>query len=97
MKIFPFKGSSMLPTIPYDCEIIATPLRNIEIGDIYIYLDEDIDSKTKLVCHRLIKLLDGNFLFKGDNRCIADKPISKDKILWKYEGWINANFTNRVD
>jgi hypothetical protein len=97
VKIFSFKGSSMMPAIPYSCEIIASPIENIEIGNIYVYLDEDTESFAKLVCHRLVEHSDGRYIFKGDNRCIMDKPIVREKILWKYEGWINADYTNRVN
>ena len=84
----------MLPTIPYKCEIIVSPIRSIEIGKIYIYLDEDIESKAKFVCHRLVESSGESFWFKGDNRSIKDMPIPKEKILWEYEEWINADYTN---
>ena len=78
----PFSGTSMLPTIPKDCCILAQKVSEIKVGDIYIFLEFDVDCmQTKLVCHRLVARRNDEFVFKGDNRNVCDKPVKLNDIL----------------
>ena len=87
--LMPFKGSSMLPTIPYSCDIIVSKVRRLKLEDIYIYVDDDPDSHIKLVCHRLIKIENCRCYFKGDNRLSFDRPVKITEVRGNYEGWTN--------
>lgn len=75
-----FAGNSMYPTIVDDSIVLIKKKGDIQIGEIYVYFDT-MSPTDRLVCHRLIKIDNGMFYFKGDNRDIIDVPISIDSII----------------
>jgi phage repressor protein C with HTH and peptisase S24 domain len=82
-----FKGTSMLPTIPDNSTIVIHKPDQLEVGRIYVYHDRDPDSFDKYVCHRLVRIEDGQYIFRGDNREKDDLPIDRNSIIGevKYE------------
>jgi len=77
---FKFTGNSMSPIIQNQSTILVQKITTIEIGKIYVYFDT-ISPTLRLVCHRLIKITNGQLFFKGDNRDIFDSPITIDEII----------------
>ena len=78
---FAFLGTSMEPTICEKAIITIEKVDNLKIGEIYVYYDEE--PTERLVCHRFIKKVNEQLLFKGDNRRQADRPIVFAKVLGK--------------
>ncbi len=72
-------SGSMKPSINIGDYIVVKEKKEYFEGDIVIYNDED----NTMVTHRIIDKNNQEFITKGDNNNIADKPITKDKIKGK--------------
>lgn len=85
--VFPFEGSSMLPTIKRKAKLLVRKLESIELDRIYVFfLHEADDPFPRLVCHRLVKIEEENHYFKGDNRESLE-IVNKDAILGVVSRW----------
>ena len=84
---FTFKGSSMLPTIKPGTRLVVSGYDKLTIGKIYVYIDRDPDSISKIVCHRLYKVNKPMYYFKGDNRRNIDNPIGREDIIGEVVYW----------
>ncbi len=71
----------MLPTLTPGTMLEITAVTIPMIGAIYVYLDEDVDSEPKLVCHRLVSRENGFFVFRGDNRRVDDPKVSAANLI----------------
>lgn len=82
-----FRGTSMLPTLQPETKLSLKIPTSLIVGGIYIYVDHDQDSFSKLVCHRLIDKRAEGYIFKGDNRDSLDLPVPKDDIIAEVISW----------
>jgi len=82
-----FKGSSMLPTIKPGSRLIINKFNNLSVGKIYVYIDRDLDSFSKIVCHRLYEINKYQYYFKGDNRNIIDNFVEVKDIIGEVVSW----------
>ncbi|MBH48530.1 MAG: hypothetical protein CME71_10220 [Halobacteriovorax sp.] len=71
MKIT-ISGNSMYPFLKNNDEVTVDQTYTLQIGRIYVFLDED----KKLICHRLI----GEHTFKGDNSLLSER-VEREKII----------------
>lgn len=73
----PLRGTSMLPTLPVECEIEVAPLsQRAPIGSLVVFAAGDI-----LVAHRLVRRAGGRWMMQGDGRWVPDPPIGAEQIL----------------
>ena len=71
------RGTSMLPTLPVECEIEVAPLsQRAPIGSLMVFAAGDI-----LVAHRLARRAGGHWVMQGDGRRAPDPPIAAEQIL----------------
>ncbi len=82
-----FAGTSMLPTLQPESSLSLKTPTSLNIGGIYVYVDHDKDSFSKLVCHRLVEKCAEDYIFKGDNRSILDLPVPKENIIAEVISW----------
>lgn len=77
-------GDSMLPTIRSgDVITIDMSQMDYNIDDIVVFYSKESDG-IKLVAHRITHIFSNKIIItKGDNNCIADKPIRTKKIIGK--------------
>lgn len=82
-----FKGTSMLPVINPGAVLQVIKCKKLRVGGIYLYVDRDPDSYSKIVAHRLIKYADKCYYFKGDNRSRIDDPVAKKDVIGEIIKW----------
>jgi hypothetical protein len=71
------RGTSMLPTLPVECEIEMAPLsERLHLGSLVVFAAGDI-----LVAHRLVRCAGGHWVMQGDGRLAPDPPIEQEQIL----------------
>jgi len=71
------RGTSMLPTLPIECEIEVAPLaQRAPIGSLVVFAVGDT-----LVAHRLVRRAGGHWVMQGDGRRASDPPIGAEQIL----------------
>jgi hypothetical protein len=75
----PIEGTSMWPVLqPGDVAVISHGRRGFRVGDVLAYRLEE----RAIVVHRLLRCLPGDALqMAGDNRPLADPPLSPDGVL----------------
>lgn len=84
-----FKGSSMIPTIPYNSLIKVKAAKSIVEGKIYLYSYINTRTFDRMVAHRLISIHNNQYIFKGDNRKEPDSPITRPNIIGEVFAWNN--------
>ena len=73
----PLRGTSMLPTLPVECEIEVAPLsQRAPLGSLVVFAAGDI-----LVAHRLVRRAGGRWVMQGDGRRVPDPPAEAGQIL----------------
>lgn len=71
------RGTSMMPTLPVECEIEVAPLsQRAPIGSLVVFAAGDV-----LVAHRLIRRAGGHWVMQGDGRRAPDPPAEPRQIL----------------
>ncbi len=75
VRLYVVNGNSMFPDIKNgDCVLVA-PLLSPECGDVVVY-----ERSGELVVHRVVKVLNGSVVTKGDNLSEVDGKTDMDKI-----------------
>jgi hypothetical protein len=70
-------GTSMVPTLPPECEIEIVPLpRAVPLGSLVVFADGDA-----LVAHRLVCRTGEHWITQGDSRLAPDRPLEPEQIL----------------
>jgi hypothetical protein len=75
------RGTSMLPTLPVECEIEVAPLperprERLHLGSLVVFPAGDI-----LVAHRLVRRAGGQWVIQGDGRRAPDPPVEPGQVL----------------
>ena len=71
------RGTSMLPTLPVECEIEVAPLpQRAHLGSLVVFAAGDI-----LIAHRLVRRAGGQWVMQGDGRWVPDPPVEPEHIL----------------
>ena len=82
---WPLRGTSMLPTLPVECEIEVAPLpvplperprERLHLGSLVVFAAGDI-----LVAHRLVRRAGGQWVMQGDGRRAPDLPVEPEQVL----------------
>ena len=74
---WPLRGTSMLPTLPVECEIEVAPLpERAQIGSLVVIAVGDT-----LIAHRLVRRAGGQWVMQGDGRWVPDPPVEPEHIL----------------
>ena len=82
-------SGSMEPVIPTGSYIIIekTDVSQIQQGDVISFYSDDPAIEGGLNTHRVIEVLDGEYVTKGDNVSIKDEYTAKvDKVVGEYVG-----------
>lgn len=69
---------SMLPLIPVGSKIYSDEnisFDELQVGDIIVYRSKNYDSLSQNIVHRVVKIMPGYILCKGDNNTSIDKEI----------------------
>ncbi len=72
-------SGSMQPNLNVGDYIIVKEKNEYHEGDIVVYIADD----NSMVTHRIVEKNNHDFITKGDNNNIADKPITKSQIKGK--------------
>ncbi|MCU0500928.1 MAG: S24/S26 family peptidase [Anaerolineae bacterium] len=71
------RGTSMLPTLPVECEIEVAPLApRTPIGSLVVFATGDT-----LVAHRLVRRSGERSVTQGDGRWVPDPLIGAEQLL----------------
>jgi hypothetical protein len=71
------RGTSMLPTLPVECEIEVAPLpQRAQIGSLVVFAAGDT-----LIAHRLVRCAGGPWVTQGDGRRVPDPPVEPGHLL----------------
>ena len=74
---WPLRGTSMVPTLPVECEIEVAPLpERAQIGSLVVIAVGDT-----LIAHRLVCRAGGQWVTQGDGRRTPDPPVEPEHIL----------------
>jgi signal peptidase I len=75
----PIEGTSMWPVLqPGDVVVVSHGRSGIHVGDVLAYRSKE----RAIIVHRLLRRLPGSALqVAGDNRPLADPPLSPDRVL----------------
>jgi phage repressor protein C with HTH and peptisase S24 domain len=74
---WPLRGTSMLPTLPAECEIELAPLvRPVRLGELIVFVVDDT-----LIAHRLVRRTGQYWIAQGDHRLAPDRPVPPDQVL----------------
>jgi len=74
---WPLRGTSMLPTLPVECEIEVAPLpERAQIGSLVVIAVGDT-----LIAHRLVRRAGGQWVTQGDGRRAPDPPVEPGQVL----------------
>ena len=70
-------GTSMLPTLPAECEIELAPLtRPVRLGELIVFVVDDT-----LIAHRLVRRTGQYWIAQGDHRLAPDRPLHPDQVV----------------
>lgn len=83
------QGNSMLPELRQD-DIVSITSDEIIVGDILVF-----EYNTKIIIHRLLKVIRNNFLCKGDNS-FSIECINKSQIIGKVKSFVRNGFTYKI-
>lgn len=82
---FSYYGKSMQPTFKPSSLLFVHRVTCVAVGDVLVFYDEYND---KHVVHRVVKLVTGGFVTKGDNNLLNDpKLLTDDRIVGRVEFW----------
>lgn len=71
------RGSSMMPTLPLDCQIEIAPLpARVRLGEVLVFAAGDA-----LIAHRLVRRSRGRWITQGDGRRAPDPPLRPEQAL----------------
>ncbi len=74
---WPLRGTSMLPTLPAECEIELVPLLPpVRLGELIVFVVDDT-----LIAHRLVRRTGKHWIAQGDHRLAPDRPVLPDQVL----------------
>ncbi|HET7376956.1 MAG TPA: S24/S26 family peptidase [Anaerolineae bacterium] len=74
---WPLHGTSMLPTLPADCEIEVRPLLlPVRLGELIVFVSGDT-----LIVHRFVRSAGNYLIAHGDHRSFSDPPLLPDQVL----------------
>jgi signal peptidase I len=89
-------GTSMLPTIHGGGLVITRQESNYHVGEIVAYHNAQLDNA--VILHRIVKIQDGHYTFKGDNNAQADlypptisKLVGRKWFYWSSGGRFMQN------
>lgn len=85
-RIFPYRGSSMRGTFKAGDFLEAKKCRpkNLWRGDVIVFRGCQVDHKTDLIVHRIIRIGKDGFVTQGDNSRIPDaRPVLPSQIIGK--------------
>lgn len=79
-------GTSMLPHIHGGGLVVTRQETNYHVGEVVAYHNAQLGGA--VILHRIVKIENGHYTFKGDNNKVADLyPPAKDKLVgreWIY-------------
>jgi hypothetical protein len=78
---WPLRGTSMVPTLPVECEIEVAPLpermpRQLSLGSLVVFAAGDT-----LIAHRLVRRTGGQWVLQGDGRLAPDPLVEPGQVL----------------
>jgi hypothetical protein len=78
---WPLRGTSMLPTLPVECEIEVTPLperprERLHLGSLVVIAVGDT-----LIAHRLVRRAGGQWVTQGDGRRAPDPSVELGQVF----------------
>ncbi|HEY0160546.1 MAG TPA: S24/S26 family peptidase [Thermoanaerobaculia bacterium] len=86
---FRVRGDSMHPVIREDDAVHVEPVREVEAGDVALTLAE-----RGLTAHRVVSVLNGIVVTRGDNATSDDDPLPLERVLGKVT-WVERGGRRR--
>ncbi len=79
-----YSGGSMLPTLQNGFRLTVEKASALKEGDVVVFINSNkLNSKSPIICHRIILIRKNKIYAKGDAKAGPDKVLYKEDVLGK--------------